>query len=304
MINRNNWLYVPYKFREPDGHVVPRGPNFARAQTIQCDIDGTLLRFRAPRHRPSSNRLDEIVPEPRYTSETMIFRSNFDASINVSDNWEQYPFLRRDWAFYGPWFTGTLAELRMSSHLVKPVNYKNMDFSLFHPRAFETIVADYITNLFSRYMDKFGELEGKLHYIAPVGWQPLSHLPVVAVRLQVVPDEAVTIDTIRHFFFFPLDDHLLFVAHFIPSQLRVGTQEELDRRVSRAPMYALMDNIINSFSLELSPEAEARQQKALAGLEDTSLVKDFAPLKWKEGTPQQQAPQQRGLEHDEPGLFG
>ncbi len=41
-----------------------------------------------------------------------------------------------------------------------------------------------------------------------------------------------------------------------------------------------MDNIINSIELDLSPEAKAQQQRALKGLDNTELVKDYPPLKW------------------------
>lgn len=80
--------------------------------------------------------------------------------------------------------------------------------------------------------------------------------------------------------FFPIADQILVSVHFIPSQLRALSQEELDKRVSRKTMHELMENIIDSFQLELSSEAKAAQEKALKGLDDTSLVKDFPPLKW------------------------
>ena len=41
-----------------------------------------------------------------------------------------------------------------------------------------------------------------------------------------------------------------------------------------------MDNIIDSFRIELSQEAKNQQSKAIAGLDDTRLIEHFAPLKW------------------------
>ena len=275
-------MYVRYKFREPDGLVIPKGPSFSNAGTIVSDIDGTVIKFKTPKHRPQYKNRKQLLPHPSYQMDEMIFRSNYDEDIKVSDNWKTFDLFERSWAFYGPWFTGVMAELEMYFTLVKPVNYKNMDFSLFHPRAFENIVADYLTNQFSRYIDKDN---GKHHYITPVEWQPLSHLPVVAVKLQLAPDEKVVSRTINHFAFFPIADQVMACIQFIPSQLRAATQEELDKRVSRTPMYALMDNIIDSIQLTLSPEAQAQQKAALAGLEDTSLVKEFLPLNWDNTKP-------------------
>ena len=270
-------MYVRTKLREPDGLVIPKGPSFSRAQTISCDIDGTTLHFKAPKHQPRRSSHKELTPARRFHMEEMIFRSNYNEDISVSDNWKTFDLFHRSWAFNGPWFTGSLAEMYMYFTLVKPVNYENMDFSLFHPRAFENIVADYLSNEHSKYIDKDN---GKHLFIAPVDWQPLSKLPVVAVRLQVVPDETITYSTIDHFVFFPIAEQVMACIHFIPSQLRPLPQEELDKLVSRSTMYELMDNIIDSIQLTLSPEALARQKAALAGLDDTSLVKEFLPLKW------------------------
>lgn len=270
-------LYVRYKLREPKTTIVPQGPSFRWARTVSSNIDGTVISFKAPKHQPRKSNHRQVLPEPGYHLEDMIFRSTYEEPISVSDNWEAFEFFHNTWAFNGPWFTGTLAELRMTMKLIKPVNYSTQ-FSLFHPRAFEKIVDDYLTNLFSKYIDR--DKGGKCHYRGPVNWSPITTLPVVAVRLQIDPDEAVARDTIRHFVFFPIEDQVMACIQFIPSQLRVGSQEELDKRVSRSTMYELMDNIIDSIDLVLSPKAIDQQKAALAGLEDASLVKAHPPLQW------------------------
>ena len=271
-------MHVRYKFREPNGLVIPKGPSFSGARNITCDIDGTTLSFKTPKHRPRHKNYDQLLPSQSYKMDEMIFRSNFDENVKVSDNWKTFDLFRRSWAFNGPWFTGILAELQMYCTLIKPVNYENMDFSLFHPRAFENIVANYLTNQYSKSIDK--GFSGKHLYIAPVDWQPLTHLPVVAVKLQVVRDDSLTFSGIRHFVFFPISDQVMASFLFEPSQIRAGTQADLDKKVSRSTMYELMDNIIDSIQLTLSPEAQAQQNAALADLEDTSLVKEFLPLQW------------------------
>ncbi|MFA7555103.1 MAG: hypothetical protein WCY88_12700, partial [Spongiibacteraceae bacterium] len=57
-------------------------------------------------------------------------------------------------------------------------------------------------------------------------------------------------------------------------------RSELDKRVNEQPMLDLMENIIDSLQLKLSPEAQAQQEAALKGLEDASLIKAYPPLKW------------------------
>lgn len=269
-------MYVKYELRKPKSLVVPRGPSFTKARATVIVIDGTVIKYKAPKHRPPFP-YDPVFPKRSYKLDEMIFRSSYSESINVSDNWDEFNLVYNLWAFYGPWFTGTIAILSMSFRLVKPVNYENDDFSLFHPRAFENIVADYLTNRFSRYTD---HENGKHYYIAPINWQPLQGFPTVAVRLEVIPDLNVITNPVEYFVFFPVSDKVMAFMHFRPSQLLALPQEELDKRVDRSTMLELMNNIIDSVQLTLSPEAQAQQKAALAGLEDTSLVKEFLPLKW------------------------
>ncbi len=271
-------MYVRYKLRKAKGLITPKGPNFSSAKTIQCDIDGSVVKFKTPKHRPLISGEEPIFPAHSYHLNDMFFRSSYQEGFKVSDNWETFRLLENAWAFYGPWFTGAVAELVMYATLIKPINYENDDFSLFHPRAFEKIIGDYLTNSFSTYTSE--SRGGKHHYIAPLNWQPLTNLPVVAVRLQVEADAKVTHDNKQYFLFFPVTDKVMACMHFDPSRLLALSQEELDKRVNESSMLELMNNIIDSIELTLSPEVQAQQKAALAGLDDASLISDFPPLKW------------------------
>jgi hypothetical protein len=138
-------------------------------------------------------------------------------------------------------------------------------------------VGDYLTNEYSVF-----KVEGRSSWIAPHNWQPITGLPVVAARLQVTPDEAVTkIKSTKEFVFFPVADQCIAVISFFytKSQGR-GTETERDKVISRSSMFALMDDIIGSLKITLSDEAKTWQAKAYNGLDDTSLIKHFPPMKW------------------------
>ncbi len=272
-------MYFRMKLREPKGCVVPKGPSFSSARLIRFDVDGTEIRFRAPKHRPRKVDMAQVLPEKHYQRDNMIFRSYFDEDVNVSDEWKSFKVFFNSWAFYGPWFTGTLAELRMSFYFDQYLPKSEKNISLFHPRVFENAVASYLTNLYSKYISKTGE--NKLqHYSTPVDWRPIDRLSVPAVCLKVMPSKAAVSRSVFNYLLFAVSDDVLAVIQFLPSQLKALSQEELDKRVSRSTMHELMENIINSFQIELSPEAKAAQKEVLKGLDDTSLVKDFPPLKW------------------------
>ncbi|RDH83868.1 MAG: hypothetical protein DIZ80_06960 [endosymbiont of Galathealinum brachiosum] len=273
-------MHVRYKLRKSKGLVTPKGPEFSDAETISCDIDGTSIKFKAPKHRPRRSNHKQILPSNSYKMDEMVFREFQDECVVNNISWEHFDLFYNTWAFYGPWFTGVLAELRMSFSLVKSINKENNDYSLFHPRAFEKVIGDYLTSNFSTYANDL--MNGRHEYIAPVNWRPLNSLPVVAVKLQVEPDTEVIRDTIQHFVFFPISDKVMACVQFVPSQILAASQEELDKRVSRSTMHELMNNIIDSIDIDLSPDATAQKTKALEGLHDTSLVSEFLPLKWSD----------------------
>jgi len=271
-------MYVKYGLRQTSKLIVPKGPNFARAPTRVYDIDGTVIKFKAPKHRSYSIKDDPVLPRHHSSLEDYIFRSTYAEGFNANDNWKKADFFKHTWDFYGPWFTGVQAILSMYFNLVKPVNYEN-NFSLFHPRAFEKIVTDYLINDYSVRQSK--TMEGKtFKYIAPVNWKPLTSFPCVAAQLEVHPNLKVIQSSVRYLVFFPISDKAMAYINFEPSQLLALPQEELDKRVDRSTMLELINNIINSLELKLSTQAQAQQKAALEGLEDTSLVKDFPPIKW------------------------
>jgi len=275
-------MHVKYKLRKAEGLVNPKGPNFSRAQTIRCDFAGTVLSFKAPKHRPYYTRVKEHLPEKHYTEEELRrrFRCYNDDNHDTPNHLESYQLFRRFWTFYGPWFTGTLSHLRMHITLIMPVNYEH-EFSLFHPRAFEKLVGDYLTLLHGKPIDK----EGNFNFTTPVNWKPLTNLPTVAAQFEVVPNKyAYTVITSHHLFF-TLSDQIIANVKLEPNRFK----EELDKQVSEDSMLELMNNIIDSFQLTLSDEAKQQQQAALAGLDDTSLIKHYPPINWNEQTANQQS---------------
>jgi hypothetical protein len=280
-------MHVKYKFRTAEGLVTPKGPSFTRAQTIRCDFAGSILSFKAPKHRPYT-RVRELLPEKNYTKEELVrhFRCfSEDNNHDAPNHLEFYDVFRRFWAFYGPWFTGTMGQLRMHITLIMPVNFDH-EFSLFHPRAFEKLIGDYLNQINGKHIND----GGTFHYTAPVNWQPLTHLPTVAARLEVKPNKGASTNVTRHHLFFSLSNQILASVEFDPARYPNVIKEELDKRVSEDTMIELMNNIIDSFQLILSDEAKQQQKTALAGLDDTSLIKDYPPIDWSDWTKNQSNP--------------
>ena len=253
-------MNVRLKFRKPPSFVVPKGPSFRWARTILSEINGTEITFKAPKHRPEFSNNAPFLPERRYhnNGNTLNFRNYYDeekAARGLGDHWRDAEFFTHAWAFCGPWFSGTVAELSLSFNILKAVNYPE-GISLFHPRVLEQVIGDYLSELFSHQLD---ETRGYIQeFDGPVNWQPLSLLPVNCVKLEVVSKDFSPHRTIKHMVFFPIADNLLASLIFYPSRLINLPRSELDKRVSVEPLHDLMNNIINNFQLQLSPESNAQ----------------------------------------------
>jgi hypothetical protein len=60
----------------------------------------------------------------------------------------------------------------------------------------------------------------------------------------------------------------------------IKPEPALNNWIDPKPFLTLIDQVLNSVEIELSPQAKADQEEALRGLEDKELVKEFPPLKW------------------------
>lgn len=273
-------MHVPLKLREPKSLVTPKGPSFTWASTVRTQIAGTGIEFKLPKHSPRHANNEQTRPERDYAYERLRFSSKFsdeDATLGRKNHFEEMLLLWRSWAFNGPWLTGTLAELSLSVRLVKPINY-DQKFSLFHPRAMEMIISDYLTFLYGHRLDKFRN--NIQEYIAPVDWLPLNNLSVNTASMRAVSQDFTPHRRNSRMVFFPIVEDIMMLFSFDPSRLKNLPVVELDKLVDPKPMHDMIDKIINSIQLKLSPEAQAQQAKALEGLADTSLIKNFPPIKW------------------------
>lgn len=265
------------KLRDVKEHTIPTGPSFSSGDKINFTFDTTHISFTTPKHSSSYKSR-----KPVYNQNRIFFRSRYLESFHIEDSWKSASLFFRSWAFNGPWFSGTLAELSMDVFIITPSKI-NSNVSFFHPRAFENTIADFLTNEFS----KIKRL-GRSIWKAPMNWQPISKLPINAVRLNVLPDEYTNANSnYLEFIFIPISNDHIIVIEFVPNQLLNMSLEKKDKLIDRSTMIELMDNIINSIEITLSPEAKTQQEKAIEDIDSTSLIKEFPPMKWS--TPEQDA---------------
>lgn len=261
-------LLPSIKLRKAVGCQKLVGPKISQAKKFTFCIDGTMITIRIPRHKT------RLPSENRTVNREIQLRSNiFNNLVSNKPGWLAYAPLIRYWDFYGPMFTGVLGDVAFNASIIRPQEIKE-GVSFFHPRAFEFIIGELLNY---RFADK--KYLGKPDWKAPHQWHPIHDRSIVAAKYGVVRSNGFRGD--RYLCFVtPLADQLLF---YIEASINVNSCTAEGGRLSThdmSNMDQLIDDIFSSVDITLSPEAEQQRRKALDGLEDTSLVSDYPPLKW------------------------
>ena len=299
-------FYFPLKLRERSGPTPTKGPDFSKDKPLRINIAGTEISLRAPKTRAGQNLLyprQEAAPyynlpdAPDNTpykdkwycdltdeerKERDSYERNQPPRLRIDDNgapgWSVQVLTGRAWDFYGPWFSGVLATVHMTILLNRQIEQPRGSY--FTPRVFELALMDMIS-------EGYGMHNMARVWRVPVEWQPStrSTLPVVSYKAerkkevrggsQDLEDEYETV--------FPVTDNILARVNLTFRRLQRwrpdGSDfEDIEKWTSSEPMRTLIKQIIDSVEVKLSPESQAQLERAQAGLEDTSLSKDFAPI--------------------------
>ena len=297
-------FYFPIKLRERRGPTPTKGPDFSKAKPLRINIAGTEISLRAPKTRAKQNLLRPRQEAAAYydlpsapdntpyknqwysdlTDEERKERDNYVRNqpprLRIDDKgtpgWSVQILTGRAWDFYGPWFTGVLGSVYMSilaSRADKPTG------SYFNPRILEMGIMDELA-------EGYAMVRQEKYWSTPEEWQPLERFPCPAVsyisRIQdkpmISPDYEDEYEVV-----FPIRDDILIRIHLeFRREHRWRPDgsdfEDIEKWTSSEPMRTLIKQIIDSVEVKLSPESQAQLERAQAGLEDTSLSKDFAPI--------------------------
>lgn len=230
----------------------------------------------------------------------------------------------RLWAFWGPWMTGCKAELEMSVSVIgRRAGFEFPNVSYFHPRTFETVFATFLDDYYGHHRwDERCDHEPR--YIGPVDWQRHHHLPIFSGSCKVyyrgegevfVPGENgsqgriynqnIDVTARRsadHLFFFPITEKHFVLIKFNQHLYSRDKDDDGKWAFDTSPVQQLQDDIFNSITLELSPEAKASYARIKAEHGNMQLSKDFAPLKWPTAarTPGETVPDGKCRHHEPP----
>ncbi|TNC85482.1 MAG: hypothetical protein CSH37_07710 [Thalassolituus sp.] len=117
-----------------------------------------------------------------------------------------------------------------------------------------------------------------MQYIGPLNCSTLEHLDVPSMQFDTEKTYSGA-NPVCHVFVPVSGSH---IARFALSihQSASGTREEVDQQVDPAPFKELVDNIVGSIRVTLSPEAQADWDEIRKNNPDAKVSETCAPLKW------------------------
>ncbi len=248
------------------------GPSINDTRELSFYIDDTHISLQVPKHK-SRLRIPQRNPARHYHTESIRFPPMYP---NARGGWDALRCISSACDFYGPIFTYALGTLDVNLSIFKP--YKpDENISFFRPRSFEFTIAEIMT---LAYGEDFG-LNGQT-WLAPEDWQPITRFQTICALFQ----EGRIIGPPERIFrlMMPISDkHLLSLSVTLiwnHVDIHKGGPKKSDDVHDISAMKQLCSDIMDSLQVKLSDEALAKQAEALNGLEDTSLVAEYPPLKW------------------------
>jgi len=180
-----------------------------------------------------------------------VLKNSFDGTIGKGGRWRYARFLLRQWYFLSPWFGGVQIVVRMNALVITaPQEKKFESISFFHPRAFESALAEYLD---SQYGDEKHNKGPK--YRGPINWQPvklneyISGVRFDVERVTYTPDS----EEKAQLFAFPVANQQFIVFTF--SQHNGGSPTS--KTFNSSEIEKMVEATFASIQLELGPQTIA-----------------------------------------------
>ena len=274
-----NWLkYFPLEFRNDHSlhnRRSPKGPDFSKSKKYTFNIGGNSISFKCPLHSPYKSYVKPYTAPNQKDLLTLKF-NELNRDSMPDDSWLTQLICKRDWVYYGPWFTGPQCELSFSvSIITKRKRSENENF--LHPKAFENAIASYLTSLYAH--DTYNDVH---RWVTPVNWKSITNLNIFASRFDTLPSTTNEEGQKKHTLCFPVTDKHILIAEFTPhiySYNKKITYEELLKLIDTKPMDDLIESVATSFNIKPSKEKSSINYNSIEENRE-NLTATFSPLKW------------------------
>lgn len=264
-----DWIkYSPLALRYSDSLCDIKGPSFLWAKQKSIFVDGNRITFSWPDGSwfMPGNQFNYFGK--KYLSSEFGVETNY-----FNKKWKFRQAAYTNWRFDGPWFTGRLCDVEARIFLLTPAE-ETAGISLFHPQVFESAITKFLAD----------ERDGSLYkdsykYIAPLNWQSKNTINSPAARFESIwKGQSDPFVNYCH----AVSDKCMAYFSFRINTPETGCwlEETKEQEVDRKPLFSLIDQIIDSVKVELSPESEARLAEVKTQAPDAKLSESFPPIKW------------------------
>lgn len=270
-----DWLkYSRLKLRSDDSYCFIKGPNVNKARPCSIRLGDCIVDLDLPPHqlvRFGSHKLTQPAD-----SKQLERIKQYSKGVLQKDTWGYRDFLFRNWVFVGPWFTGTKAELSLSGSILgRSKGHHFPNTSLFHPKAFEVAIADYLDSRYGFHQS----FNGGADYRAPVNWKRLSNLSVPAAAFDVYNvDDDGSLHSPERQVIFPISRNRIAKLSFNTIILSKETSGKAN--FDTTPIHVLQDSIISSLHVKTESDAALEIERVNRDDPETLLSNDFPPLRW------------------------
>lgn len=271
--------FFPFKWRSDHNPTEIRGPYFSRLRGEKWFLGNCTLYFGAPTANPvfglSGRGRSVGATSPRSAN---ILKAQWQIASFSSDaplsEWGLGLFYTNTWYFVGPWFTGVQASLTASALLVTAdKSHSFADKSLFHPRVFESAVANYLDTAYG-----YRRMGQKPMYRGPLNWRVLpisTTINAVVCDIHEIGNGCKENPVLHRLVYFPVSP-----TQFIQMNFDFGGVEINRDEVRAKPLFKLCDEIISTFRLEVGQLTQDKWDKVKVTCPDMSITETMGEFQW------------------------
>ena len=256
-----------------------RGPYFSKPRLNKWIFGDVNFYFDAPWVNPVFGfggdfwSVDAIKPGGRDILKIQYLERVYGRGPGPVDAWIKERFYENTWYFVGQWFSGRKSRLTMRGILntvADDSQFKGL--SLFHPRVFESAIADYFDH--SHGYKRSGK---RPDCRAPLNWRllPLSDsVQGVKFDLHYIANGGKDNPELVRVVAFPISSSQFVIIYFDMTALLLHDE------ITTKPTMALCDSIIESMSLKVGKKTLSEWEKVKDNCPDMSLAETMGEYQW------------------------
>lgn len=266
-----DWIrYFPLALDRSSKETPVQGPYFKKPVPEGWLVADSVFHFSAPKSQSIYGSSRTKVPaESKSPYSDNINTLGLMSYTNVIPNnrWHSAWFFVRQWYFVGPWFSGLKARFGMSAIVVGPNDLDDyQEASFFHPRVFESVIADYLSSRYGHYRSRRSP-----HYQGPLNWSTLNLCDTMQAacfdieKIEGSGYERIVVFPISH-------NRFIKITFSFVGKCRISPY--------LPPMMALAEQVIKTFGFEMGDKTRQEWDKVKQICSDMSLTDTFGQLQW------------------------